>query len=121
MNKVLLVGRLTKEVVVMSSTSNKEYSFNTIAVKRDYKNKDGKYDSDYINLTFAEPTTTFLKNYVAKGDLIEIDGKWRNKKDKDNHNVDYVQVESISILVKAQTSVEEDKEEKQVPSSELPF
>ena len=120
MNKVLLVGRLTKDVVVATTTNNKEYSFNTIAVKRDYKNKDGKYDSDYINLTIQEPITKFLKEYVSKGDMVEIEGKWRNKKDKDNHNVDYVQVETLSIVVKAQTSNDEEQP-KDVPNSQLPF
>lgn len=108
MNKVILVGRLTKEVVVNQATNNKEYSFNTIAVKRDYKNKDGKYDCDYINMTIQEPLTTYLKNYVSKGDLVAVEGKWKNKKDKDNHNVDFLQVENISLLVKAKVSDDEE-------------
>lgn len=122
MNKVLLTGRLTKEVVVATSNNNHEYSFNTLAVKREFKNSNGKYDSDYINLTFTEPKTTFLKNYVSKGDMVEIEGKWRNKKDKDNHTIDYLQVESLSILVKAQTKVDDEEvEEENLPKDEMPF
>ena len=74
MNRVVLVGRITK------IEKNRESAEITIAVPRYYKNKMGEYDVDFIkvivkNLTngYKEIVSTTIE-YCGVGDLIGVDG-----------------------------------------------
>ena len=49
MNKALLIGRVTKDIELKTTNSNKSVVSFTLAVNRDYKNTDGSYDADFIN------------------------------------------------------------------------
>ena len=72
MNKVLLIGRVARDVEVKTTPNGRDYSFNAIACKREYKNKDGKYDSDFVPVTFGDVPCKFLKEYVDKGYEIPV-------------------------------------------------
>lgn len=101
MNKVILVGRIAREVEIKTTPGGRNYSFNAVACKRDYKNKDGKYDSDFIPLTFGDITSTFLGKYVQKGDMVEVIGRWNTRKDENNYAINECFVESINIVEKS--------------------
>ena len=49
MNKVILTGRTTKTIELRYTTSNVAVTQFTIAVNKDFKDKDGNYSSDFIN------------------------------------------------------------------------
>ena len=49
MNKVVLVGRLTRDPEVRSTSSGSNTARFTVAVNRNFKNKDGQYDGIYMN------------------------------------------------------------------------
>ena len=100
MNKVLLVGRVARDVEVKTTPAGRDYSFNAIACKREYKNKDGKYDVDFIPLTFGNQTSKFVKEYVKKGDLIEIVGRWHIFTDKDNKIIHECIVDTVTLVEK---------------------
>ena len=50
MNKVILSGRICKDIDLRYTTSNKAVIQNTIAVRNNYKNENGEYDSQFINI-----------------------------------------------------------------------
>lgn len=80
MNKVDLVGRLTKDVTLNYSTgenANASCRF-TVAVNRKFKNKEtGQYDADFIGCVAFGKTAEFISKWFHKGDPIGISGNIR--------------------------------------------
>ena len=75
MNKFIGIGRLTKEIELKQTTSGKTYMQNTIAIRNDYKNANGEYDSEYINVVFWGKMAEFLTQYATKGMRVAIEGR----------------------------------------------
>lgn len=75
MNKVILIGRLTKEPA-MNTTSNTTVRKFNIAVDRAYK-KDGEQSADFISCVAFGKTAEFIGKYFSKGSKIVIEGEWR--------------------------------------------
>lgn len=87
MNLVIVKGRLTKDIV-LNTTGAKPVGKFTIAVNRDFKNKDGKYDADFINCVAFDKRAETLANYVKKGQEVLLRGSWRTGSyDKDGVKV----------------------------------
>lgn len=90
MNKVVLIGRLTKDPELKTGGSNNtSYSRFTIAVNRKYKNSDGKYDADFIGCIAFGKTAETISKFFNKGRLIAVSGHIQtgNYKDKDGKTV----------------------------------
>ena len=87
MNKVIMIGRLTKDVV-LNTTGAKPVGKFTIAVNRDFKNKDGKYDADFINCVAFDKRAEVIAKHFSKGSQIALTGSWRTGSyDKDEIKV----------------------------------
>lgn len=100
MNKIILCGNICKDIEIKYYADRKVIK-NTIAVKRDFKNKNGEYDTDFLNFTVWGNQAEFLNNYAQKGDKVLICGKLLNNNyEKDGQTVysNDVQVENIEIL-----------------------
>lgn len=100
MNKIILCGNLCKDIESKYYNDRKVIR-NTIAVRRDFKNKEGNYDSDFINFTVWGNQAEYIEKYAQKGDKVIICGKLQNNNyEKDGQMVysDVVQVENIELL-----------------------
>ena len=75
MNQAMLVGRLTKDPEVVENESGTKYSNLTIAVPRNYKNADGIYETDFIEITLWNSIAENTSKYCKKGDLIGVRGR----------------------------------------------
>ena len=75
MNKVILIGRVTKSLELKTTTSGTAVASFTLAINRDYKNADGNYDADFINCVAFKATAETLSKYVGKGDRVAVTGK----------------------------------------------
>ena len=75
MNRVNLIGRLTKTPELRYTQSNKGITRFTIAVNRKFKNSEGDYDADFINCLCFEKRAKVITNYCEKGDLIGVAGR----------------------------------------------
>lgn len=86
MNQVNLVGRLTKELTLEKVGANQisKVEF-TLAVNRDFKNKEGKFDADFIRCTVWNKTAEFLHQYATKGTMLAITGAIRTDSYKDQN------------------------------------
>ena len=127
MNKVFMIGRLAKDNET-KYYNDKKYLKNTIAVQRDFKNKDGEYDSDFFTFTAWGNRAEYLQNYTHKGSRIAIVGKIQNnnyeKQDGTKVFSDDIQVENIEILEPRQSknnNVEQKSEVVQSEDENLPF
>ena len=74
MNKFLGIGRLVKDVELRFTTTNTKVAKFTLAINRETKNKEGNYESDFLNcLAFGKQAET-ISEYLNKGDKISIEG-----------------------------------------------
>lgn len=78
MNQVVLVGRLTRdpELKYIPGTGTAVASF-TIAVHRNYINKEGKRDTDFIPIEVIGKSAEYCANYITKGKLVALEGNIR--------------------------------------------
>lgn len=74
MNKVELVGRLTKDVDVYQAGDSTTAKI-TVACDRKFKNKEGQYDADFISCVAFGRTADFLKSHFSKGMRIGLTGR----------------------------------------------
>lgn len=75
MNKAILKGRITKDLVLRYTNNNTEVLNFTLAVNRDYKNANNEYATDFINCIAFKNNATFIKNHFEKGSEIIVEGK----------------------------------------------
>ena len=78
MNNVVLVGRLTKdpELRYIPGSGTPVATF-TLAINRDYKNKDGSTPVDFIPVEIMGKPAEFVANYITKGRLVGVQGSIR--------------------------------------------
>ena len=74
MNKVELVGRLTKDPEVKLTSSQTQYCNFTVAVDRRFKDANGQRQADFINCVAWRQTAVFIQKYFRKGNRIGLVG-----------------------------------------------
>lgn len=100
MNKVELVGRLTKELELQKTKNGTSVCRYTLAVNR-RKNKDGSQDADFINCESWKQTADYLYSYAHKGALLSVCGSIRTGNyEKDGRRVytTVVLTDDVNIL-----------------------
>lgn len=75
LNKVLLIGRLTKnpEIKYVGSSQSAVVEF-ILAVDRKHKSKDGSKKTDFINIEAWDKKAELCHKYLRKGSLVSIEG-----------------------------------------------
>ena len=124
MNKIILSGNVVKENELVNGVVK-----NTIAVRRDYKNSNGEYETDFFDIVAFNNCANYLSNYVNKGDKIELSGRMQIKmyqsQDGINRKFYEVIVDSVATLSKAQVKDQDSQPIKETDviddSDELPF
>lgn len=79
MNKIILTGRLTKDVEVRYTTSQKTVAMFGLAVNRDFKNASGGYDADFFNIVIWGKSAELAGNTLKKGNKILVEGRVQNR------------------------------------------
>ena len=101
MNKIILIGRLTKEVDLRYTSSGKAVGSFCLAVQRPFKNQQGEYEADFINCVVWDKAAETIANYVRKGHRFAVEGRLqiRNyEKDGQRVFVSEVVVENFTFL-----------------------
>ena len=75
MNRAVLIGRLTKNPELRTTSNDKSVCSFSIAVARDYKNPDGTYDADFINCIAFGKTAEMISKYFNKGNQLAVEGR----------------------------------------------
>ena len=97
MNKVILMGRLTRDPEVRYSQGSSQTAVArfSVAVDRRFK-RDGEPDADFFNCTAFGKQAEFIERYLHKGTKIVLSGRIQN----DNYtNRDGQQVYSVRVMV----------------------
>ena len=111
MNKVILIGRVVKDI----ETKEKLGKF-TLAVNRPYKNQNGEYEADFLNCIVFN-ATDYVKNNLKKGSQISVDGSIQTRTYEIEGNKKY----TTEIIVNRIELLNPKKEEPKEEPKENPF
>ena len=75
MNKVVLIGRLTRDPELRYTTSNIPSATFSLAVNRPFQSQNGTREADFINIVMWRKTAETAKKYLTKGSLIAVEGR----------------------------------------------
>jgi single-strand DNA-binding protein len=137
MNKVTLVGRLTKEPEIKLTSNQTQFCNFTIAVDRRFKDANGQRQADFINCVAWKQTAVFIQKYFHKGSRIGICGSIQTRSfDDQNGQKRFVtevlaeEVEFVESASTTETNPQPTQEQptapaaeptQEQPSGELPF
>lgn len=74
MNNLVLVGRLFNQPKLVEKNEHK-CCYITLAINRDFKNKEGIYETDFIDVKVPYPMCDGVVDYCRKGDAISVKGR----------------------------------------------
>jgi len=75
MNKVILIGRLTKDPELRYTSSNTPVATFTLAVNRTFTNQSGEREADFINIVVWRKQAENCKNYINQGSQVAVEGR----------------------------------------------
>ena len=109
MNKVILMGRLTKDIEMRQTPNGVSLARFSIAVTRRFKNSNGEYDADFINCIAWRQTGEFIARYFQKGSMIAVVGSiqsrsWDGNDGKKQYATEVVVDEAYFTGSKAESS-----------------
>lgn len=96
MNRVELVGRITKDPEVKMTTNQTQYCNFTVAVDRKFKDQNGERQADFINCVAWRQTAGFIGKYFHKGSKIGVCGSIQTRS-YDNQNGQKVFVTEVVV------------------------
>ena len=124
MNKVQLVGRLTRDPEIRYSqgenaTATARFS---VAVNRRFKNSEGNYDADFINCVAFGKSAEFVEKYFKKGMAIGLTGRiqtgsYTNKDGQKVYTTDVVVEETEFVESKGASSADNSNNSRTAPST----
>ena len=79
LNRVVLVGRLTKDPEFKTTQNGVSVATFTLAVNRNFKNKNGEQQADFINVVVFRQQAENVNNYLSKGNLAGVDGRIQSR------------------------------------------
>ena len=123
MNKVQLVGRLTRDPEIRYSqgenaTATARFS---VAVNRRFKNAEGNYDADFINCVAFGKSAEFVEKYFKKGMAIGLTGRiqtgsYTNKDGQRVYTTDVVVEETEFVESKCASSADNSNNSRPAPN-----
>lgn len=98
-NRVVLVGRLTRDPELRTTTTGKNVVDFSIAVTKRVKPSDGSPDADFFRVTAWNQTAEYVANYLSKGRLVAVDGRLQSRKYQasDGSNREVVEVVADNV------------------------
>jgi single-strand DNA-binding protein len=75
MNRVELIGRLTRDPELRYTSSNIATARFTLAVNRPFQSQNGENGTDFINIVVWRKQAENVKKYVSKGSLVSVEGR----------------------------------------------
>ena len=122
MNKVILLGNLTRDPELKKTQGGRNFARCSIAVKRPFS----KDTTDFFNLVAWERSAEFLSKYFSKGSRILVEGHLQTnsyEKDGVKHNAVDVFVDQIEFAgdTKKKSAPAEDFDEEPADTDDFPF
>ena len=75
LNKVFLMGRLTRDPELRRTGSGTAVTSFSLAVDRDFKSQSGEKEADFIDIVAWRNTAEFVSKYFTKGRMAVVEGR----------------------------------------------
>ncbi|GIN08691.1 single-stranded DNA-binding protein 2 [Shouchella clausii] len=102
LNRVMLVGRLTKDPTLKYTPNGVAVANFTLAVNRPFSNQQGEREADFINCVIWRKPAENVANFLKKGSLAGVDGRVQTRSYENNESkrvfVTEVVAESVQFL-----------------------
>ncbi|ATB52710.1 single-strand binding protein [Caldibacillus phage CBP1] len=119
-NRVVLIGRLTKDPDLRYTPNGIPVATFTLAVNRTYTNQQGEKEADFINCVTWRKQAENVANYLNKGSLVGVDGRLqtRNYEAQDGRRVYVTEVvaESVQFLEPKNSRTNAPEKDEPLPS-----
>ena len=95
LNKILIMGRLTRDPELRRTNSGTAVTSFTLAVDRDFKNAYGTKETDFVDCVAWRSTAEFAAKYFTKGRMAIVEGKlqirdWQDKDGNKRRNAEVI-------------------------------
>lgn len=126
-NRVILVGRLTKEPEFRTTQSGVNVATFTLAVNRTFTNAQGEREADFINIVVFRKQADNVNNYLKKGNLAGVDGRIQSRSYDNNEGrrvfVTEVVADSVQFLEPKNNNQQnsQPQQQRQAPAGNNPF
>lgn len=101
-NRVILIGRLTKDPELKYTSSGTAVGTFSLAVNRQFTNSNGDREADFINCVIWRKSAENFANFTHKGSLVGIDGRLQTRNYENQQGqrvyVTEVVVDNFSLL-----------------------
>ncbi|EGQ3122380.1 single-stranded DNA-binding protein, partial [Staphylococcus pseudintermedius] len=120
------VGRLTKDPEFRTTPSGVSVATFTLAVNRNYKNKNGEQQADFINCIVFRKQAENVNNYLSKGNLAGVDGRLQSRSYENQEGrrifVTEVICDSVQFLESKNNNQSNNQQQRgQAPAQDNPF
>ena len=95
MNKVFLIGNLTRDPEIRETPSGVPVCRFTIAVNRNYASQDGERQTDFFECTAWRGLGETIARYTKKGNKVAVSGSIQLRNYEDNQGVKRTAVDII--------------------------
>ena len=85
LNKIIVMGRLTKDVEMRHTQSGNAVASFTLACDRDFKAKNGEQETDWLDVVAWRNTAEFVSKYFSKGRMAVVEGRLQTRTYEDNN------------------------------------
>ena len=115
LNQIILVGRLTRDIVVNKSDKGIKVATIAMAIPRSFKNMEGSYDTDFIDCVAFDSIAENTSEYCGKGDIVGVKGRVQSRtieKDGKNEYVMEIIAEKVTFLSNKKDAKAEEEADK---------
>lgn len=113
MNQMVLIGRIANTPQLKELDDGRKVTNLTLAVPRSFKNANGEYDTDFVDISLWKSIAENTVEYCKKGDLIGVKGRIQTNQ-IDGKNTMSVVAEKITFLSTRKKNDDDYKNEKEM-------
>jgi single-strand DNA-binding protein len=98
-NRVVLIGRLTRDPELKTTSTGRSVTDFSIAVQKRSKPQDGAPDADFFRVSCWEKTAEIVANYCTKGKIVAVEGRLQSRKytDQQGNNREVVEIVADNV------------------------
>ena len=122
LNHITIMGRLTKNPELRRTNSGVAVASFTVAVDRDFKEKNGEKETDFVECVAWRNTAEFVEKYFSKGRVAVVSGRLQMRKwtDKDGNKRTSAEVVADNVCFGDSKSTGNNPGETEAPANNFP-
>ena len=119
MNKVILIGNLTKDPELRQTPTGVSVCSFGLAVPREYANNDGERAADFFNITVWREKGENCHKFLKKGRKVAVVGSLQTRNYEDSEGIKRTAIEIVAQDVEFLTPKPQDDEEQVVSTKRV--